>query len=103
MRKELLKKVKKAVLNLEPSAEVILYGSRARQDFREYSDWDFLILVDGEVNMERTDRIRSALFEVELDAGQVISSIVRCRKDWNSAKYAVVPLHRNVEREGMRI
>jgi len=103
MREEILKKVKEAVLNLEPSAEVILYGSRARNDFREYSDWDFLILVDGKVDTTRTDRIRHALFEIELDADQVISSIVRSRQDWNSPRYSVVPLRKNVEREGIRI
>jgi len=103
MREEVLKKVKEAVLKLEPSAEVILYGSRARDDYREYSDWDFLILVDGEVDTARTDRIRHALFEIELDTDQVISSIVRSKHDWNSPKYSVVPLHKNVEREGIRI
>ena len=103
MREKILKKVKDAVINLEPTAEVILYGSRARNDFREYSDWDFFILVDGEVDTARTDRIRHALFEIELDTDQVISSIVRSRQDWNSAKYSVVPLRKNVEREGIRI
>lgn len=103
MREEILKKVKEAVLKLEPSADVILYGSRARNDFREYSDWDFLVLVDGEVDTTRTDRIRHALFEIELDVDQVISSIVRSRQEWNSPRYSVVPLYKNVEREGIRI
>jgi predicted nucleotidyltransferase len=101
MKDLLLSKVKQAVLNLEPAAEVILYGSRARNDFREYSDWDFLVLVDGPVDTARTDRIRRALFEVELDTDQIISSIIRSRQEWNSAKYSVVPLRKNVEREGI--
>ncbi len=99
----LAKKVKETVLLLEPSAEVILYGSRARNDFREYSDWDFLILVDGAVDVARTDRIRRALFELELETDQVISSIIRNRNEWNSPRYSVVPLRRNVEREGVRV
>jgi predicted nucleotidyltransferase len=103
MRTVLLAKVKDAILLIEPSAEVILYGSRVREDYREYSDWDFLILVDGEVDTARTDRIRHELFKVELDTDQVISSIIRSRHEWNSPKYSVVPLHKNVEREGIRI
>jgi predicted nucleotidyltransferase len=103
MREKILKKVKESVFKLEPFAEVILYGSRARNDFREYSDWDFLILVDGKVDTARTDRIRHVLFEIELDTDQVISSIVRSRQDWNSPRYSVVPLRKNVEREGIRI
>lgn len=103
MQKEILNKVKEAVLKLEPSAEVILYGSRSRDDYRDYSDWDFLILLDGKVDTKRTDTIRNALYEIELNTDQIISSIVRSRQEWNSPKYSVVPLRRNVEREGIRI
>jgi uncharacterized protein len=103
MREVIIKKVKEAVLKLEPSAEVILYGSRARNDFREYSDWDFLILVDGKVNTTRTDKLRNALYDIELDTDQVISSIIRSKQDWSSSKYSVVPLHKNIKREGIRI
>jgi predicted nucleotidyltransferase len=102
-RDDILKKVKSTVLRMEPSAEVILYGSRVRDDYSEYSDWDFLVLVDGEVNSERTDRIRHALYEIEWESGEVISSIIRNRKDWNSPKYKVIPLHSAVELEGVRI
>ena len=103
MQKEILSKVKGAVLKLEPSAEVILYGSRSRDDYRDYSDWDFLILLDGKVDTKRTDAIRNALYEIELNTDQIISSIVRSRQEWNSPKYSVVPLRRNVETEGIRI
>ncbi len=103
MRKELTEKIKKAVLELEPSAEIILYGSRARNDYREYSDWDFLILVDGPVDNNRADRIRRALFEIELDTDQVISSIIRNRNEWNSTRYSVVPLRINIDQEGIRL
>ena len=103
MREEILRKVKEAVLQLETSADVILYGSRARDDYREYSDWDFLILLVGMIDTKRTDRIRCALYEIELDTDQIISSIVRSREEWDSPRYSVVPLHRNIEREGISI
>ena len=103
MQKEVLSKVKEALMKLEPSVEVILYGSRSRDDYRDYSDWDFLILLDGKVDTKRTDAIRNALYEIELNTDQIISSIVRSRQEWNSPKYSVVPLRRNVEREGIRI
>ena len=103
MHEEILRKVKEAVLKLEPSAEIILYGSRARDDYRELSDWDFLILLVGQIDTKRTDRIRCALYEIELDTDQIISSIVRSRQEWDSPRYSVVPLHSNVEREGIRL
>ena len=103
MKDEILKRIKETIVKLEPAAEVILYGSRARNDFGEYSDWDFLILVDGEVDTTRTDRIRHALYEIEWDTGEVISSIVRSKQTWNSPKYQVIPLHKAIDAEGIRI
>ncbi len=59
--------MKQAILEIEPSAEIILYGygSLSRGDFNEESDWDFLILVEGTVDDKRIDNIRHRLYEVE--------------------------------------
>jgi predicted nucleotidyltransferase len=46
-RVELLERVKHAVHEVEPEADIVLYGSRARGDAHAESDWDFLILLDG--------------------------------------------------------
>ena len=101
MRDIILSKVKKTVLQIEPSAEVILFGSRARNDFSKFSDWDFLVLVDGEINTARIDKIRHLLYEIEWETGEVISTIVKSRQLWNNPDYRIVPLHKSVEREGI--
>jgi predicted nucleotidyltransferase len=101
MRDIILSKIKKSVLNIEPSAEVFLFGSRARSDFTKFSDWDFLVLVDGEVNTARADRIRHSLYEIEWDTGEVISTIVKSRQLWNDPDYWIVPLYKSIEREGI--
>jgi predicted nucleotidyltransferase len=49
-RDALLKLVKDAVQEIEPAAEIILYGSRSRNEETSESDWDLLILVDGDVD-----------------------------------------------------
>jgi predicted nucleotidyltransferase len=100
-RDALLKQVKDAVLEIEPTAGVILYGSRARGDSRVESDWDFLILVDGSVDDARIDRIRHRLYEIEWGAGQVLSSIVRSRQQWSSHPLNDTPFHSKVELEGI--
>jgi predicted nucleotidyltransferase len=102
-RDTLLKQVKEAVLRIEPKAEVILYGSRARSDSGAESDWDFLVLVDGPVGDERIDLIRHQLYEIEWESGQVLSSIVRSREQWNSGPLSSTPFHRNVELEGIAL
>ena len=102
-RKELLEQVKQAIHEVEPSAEIILYGSRSRGDSNPESDWDFLILVDGPVTDERTDRIRHQLYEIEWEFGEVLSSVVRNRRKWNSSPYRAMPFHRKVENEGRQL
>ncbi len=43
-RETLLERVKTAIQDVVPDAEIILYGSRARGTAHPDSDWDFLIL-----------------------------------------------------------
>lgn len=102
-REELLEEVKRAVCESEPDAEVILYGSRARKDSDAQSDWDFLVLLEGPVDDERIDRIRHRLYEIEWESGEVLCSVIRSRKEWNSPLYKSMPFHRNVELEGVVI
>ena len=45
---ELLNGCKKAIRDVLPDAEVILYGSRARGDAKNYSDYDLLIIETSE-------------------------------------------------------
>ena len=100
-RDELIEQVKKAVNEIEPDAEIILYGSRSRGDSTAESDWDLLILLDGTIDDERIDRIRYRLYEIEWHSGEVLSSIIRNRKEWHSFPYTTMPLYHKVENEGI--
>ena len=47
---EFLQAVKRSVYEIDPQAEVWLFGSRARGDTRPDSDWDFLVLTEKPVD-----------------------------------------------------
>jgi len=97
---EILKEIKQVVLEVDPAAEVVLFGSRARGDFHDESDWDILILVDKEetdFNFKR--QIRRALYELELKQGTVISSVITNKKFWQDI--SVTPLYKEVEKDGI--
>ncbi|MBD3420535.1 MAG: nucleotidyltransferase domain-containing protein [Chitinivibrionales bacterium] len=96
-------KVNDTVLSIEPDAQIILFGSQARGEGGKESDWDFLVLVDGPVDCARTDRIRHALYEIEWDTGEIISSRIRSRGTWYDQRHRQLPLHRAIEREGIVI
>ena len=56
--KEILKEIKKTILEVakEQGIEIdriILFGSRARGDYREDSDWDILVVTKNKLNKEK--------------------------------------------------
>lgn len=101
MERDLLARVKQVIREVEPDAEIMLYGSRARGDAGSESDWDFLILLDGLVDDDRTDKIRHRLYELEWESGEVLSCIVRSRQEWQTPRYRSTSLHKIIEREGV--
>ncbi len=67
----------------DPGAEVILFGSHARGDANEESDWDVLILIDKKKQTrEVEDKYRDEMFKLELEVGQPISTLVFSKNDW---------------------
>jgi len=99
--KALLKRCRTAAESLDLSAEVILYGSRARGDAQPDSDYDILILIDGEASLEKEDNFRRRLYSIELEIGAVVTVILVSRNDWNSALYKAMPFYQNIERDGV--
>lgn len=98
---ELLKRVKAAVHELDPMAEIILYGSRARGTAGIDSDWDFLILLPSARDKKLEAQIKDSLYDVELETDTVLSSVIRSKKEWRSSRYAVLPLHQQIEKDGV--
>lgn len=91
--------IKNAVLSVDQSAEVILFGSRARGDFKEDSDWDVLVLTKKDQDDFSSKRlIRDALYELEISSGEIITSIIRSKIFWNRLKST--PLYWEVQKDG---
>lgn len=97
---DILNKIKHLVLEQEPNAEIILFGSYARGSYNTESDLDILILLDKE-NITRDDerKITSPLFDLELANSLVISPLIRSKKNWYKL-YPNTALFKNINREG---
>lgn len=96
----LLERCKATVQRLVPGATLILYGSRSRHDAEPASDYDLLILVD-EVGADVEDQLGDLLYEIELEHGIVISALVFDRRSWKDPRYQAMPLHQNIDRDGI--
>lgn len=98
---QLLSKVQQRIHSITPNAKVILYGSRSRGQAGKFSDWDFLIIIDQPVDGNIIRKIRDSLYEIELESDEIISSIIRTKKEWHSPRYAVLPFKRTVDQDGI--
>ncbi|MBN2396583.1 MAG: nucleotidyltransferase domain-containing protein [Candidatus Atribacteria bacterium] len=100
-RNELTYRVKETVISLDPKAKVILFGSNARGDSKSSSDWDFLILTSSDPTEKYKKIIRDKLIDTELEAGQVISTIIFSQNKWKD--YSITPLYKNVFKDGIEL
>lgn len=80
------------VKDVEPDARVILYGSRARGEARRWSDWDLLVVVDGDVTFDRRAAIWDRLTDLSLDLvdSPVLSALVVSRHDVETRRLSVL-------------
>jgi uncharacterized protein len=83
-------------------SEVILYGSRARGDFKEFSDYDFLVVHTQDKN---SVEIQNAILDAEVgimdEFEELVSSIFYTKPEWEKKKK--YPLGLNIQREGITV
>ena len=90
------------VREAEPTAKIILYGSRARGDYREDSDWDILVIIDKEkTDLSDFSRVCYPIYFKGLDFGQEINPTLYTNKEWESAPPSMFKY--NVMEEGIAI
>ena len=96
------KLIRKKVSEIDPQAQVILFGSRARGDERIDSDWDVLILTEYSIDIEKENQFRNHLYDIELETGEPISLFAYSKADWNT-KQRISPFYANVRKEGISL
>ena len=100
--KHIAQLIRKNINLIDPKAEIILYGSRARGDDRPDSDWDILVLTDYPVNMEKEMNFRNNLYDLELETGESFSLFIYSKSDWTT-RQRITPFYQNVSQEGVAL
>ena len=86
-----------------PNERVILFGSQARGDAREDSDWDLLVLLDKEKRefIKDFDMYAYPFKEIGLKYNILVNTKIFTLKDWDRQKPSI--FYKNVERDKIEI
>ena len=101
-KEEIEQKIHNTVYLVDNKAEVYLFGSRARGDENNDSDWDILILTENKAEIKEEQKFRHYLVDTELEIEEVFSIFVYNKHEWN-IKYSITPFYHNVVNEYKKI
>jgi len=102
MNQQIFSEIQALKRQLLPNERLILFGSQARGDAREDSDWDLLVLLDKTASAnDDYDNYGFPFTEMGWNNGVYISPKIYTFAEWERRK--ISPFYKNVEQEGIEI
>ena len=103
MNKQIFKQIQTLKRQILPKDELILFGSQARGDEHENSDWDLLIILNKKESnfIEDFDNYAYPFTVIGWDYQVVINPTLYTKEQWEQGK--IFPFYKNVMREGIKI
>ena len=101
-RTQIISLIRDTIRASEPTAQIILYGSRARGDARDDSDWDVLAIVNKpRLSFKDRSNIQYLVWDKGLELGQEINVFPYTRRQWEEAPPSLFKY--NVMHEGIAL
>lgn len=84
---------------MPPNSRAVLFGSRARGEAREDSDWDIHLIVPGgeRLSLEEMGKYARPIEELGLEFDQYFSVLVYTLGQWQKRHF--LPFYKNVEKD----
>jgi len=98
-RTQIINRIKQTAANVLPKGSTLyLYGSRARGDYHEDSDWDLLLLLDKQkLEYEDFDRYSFPFVMMGWNYGADIRPHAYTKDEWHNGPHAM--FYYNVEKD----
>ena len=101
-KQEIIDSIRQVALSTLPAnSNLLLYGSRARGDYHEGSDWDLLILLDKPYLSFNDYSVGYPFRELGWEIDEEINPQVYSKKEWDD--YQFTPFYKNVESDKITI
>ncbi len=102
MHQQILNEIKQLKKEILPHERVVLFGSRARGDEREDSDWDLLILLNTEkITPQDDEKYAFPFVLMGWKHGTYISVKIYPKTEWDKQRPSL--FRYNIEKEGIEI
>lgn len=101
-REEVIQSIKETTARLLPDgSKVVLFGSRARNEARQDSDWDILLLIPQEerTSLEDFDQFGYPLVDLGWSIKEEINPQLYSFKEWEARRSTI--FYKNVMQDGI--
>ena len=82
---------------------IVLFGSVVRGTSDEESDLDVLIVLQEPADHQIRNRISRVILDINLEHDTNLSGLVVDQKAWDGGLLSVLPIHDEVEEQGVRL
>jgi len=98
IRRTIMKNAERFNVDVE---KIILFGSRARGDYRDRSDWDILIIIKGKIDKGTLDDFWLQIKRELVENGVIPEIIIVNADDYSKQKHLTGYLYYWAEKEGI--
>ena|SRR3989338_2808269 len=81
--------------------EIRLFGSKARGEDDPESDIDLLVLTPKRLSWQEREAMTNSLYDIQMKYDVVISLLVVPSDEWRTGMIAALPIHDEIEEEGI--
>ena len=103
MKQSVIESIKQTLItNLPYGAKAWIFGSQARGDAHDGSDWDILIVLNKDKLLPSDyDTVTYPLTVLGWDLGEQINPIMYSNKEWEDSK--ITPYYHNVQNDAIAL